>query len=106
MTDIACDIFMLVPALDFVRPSIQCFQLGASCPTTQLHCQGGHESDQGTDLENKNVVSCPAMFCDLGDQKRAGGCLEVGRHGQDVAALMRSNFSGVSRGRDEEQVAA
>lgn len=53
-----CGVFMLVYGLGFARASLWHFQLGASCPVIQLHRQGGHESNQGTDSVYKLCIVC------------------------------------------------
>lgn len=68
--NIICGGSVLVYGLGFARASIKHFQLGASWLVTQLHCQGGFESDQGTDPVRRlciaHSVCCkpaPFPFC-------------------------------------------
>jgi len=79
------DVSVLVYGLGFVRASLWPLQLGASCPVTQPHRQGGCESDQGTGLVYKpcivHLVSCnPAPFPCRASLPSGGGMALSSRH--------------------------
>lgn len=93
--NIMCDFFMLVCGLGFIRASLQHFQLGASCPVTQLHRQGGCESDQGTDPVYKlcTAVYKPCSLCPVSRRLAPFPCRALLPSGGGMALSLRYPFN-------------